>query len=103
MSANVQRYQLLEFYIRGSLHRNSRLKKSKEMQQYADIYLLINHSTCFGCPSHPSSGLNKIVTAASGTDHTIWAPNKDRFGTIGIPFVPNRSLFGDVGRSLLPR
>jgi len=29
------------------------------MQQYADIYLLRNHSTCFGCPSHPSSGVHK--------------------------------------------
>ena len=40
------------------------------MQQYADIYLLQNHSTCFGCPSHPSSGVHKTVTAASGTGHS---------------------------------
>ena len=63
---------LVEFYIRGSVHRNSRLKKSNEMQQYADIYLLLNYSTCFGCPSRPSSGVHKSVVAASGTDHTIW-------------------------------
>jgi len=30
------------FYIHGYVHRNSRLKKSNEMQQYADIYLLLN-------------------------------------------------------------
>jgi len=42
------------------------------MQQYADIYLLLNYSTCFGLPSHPSSGGHEIVVAASGTDHTIW-------------------------------
>jgi len=42
------------------------------MQQYADIYLLLNYSTCFGRPSRPSSGLNKTVVAASGTDHTKW-------------------------------
>jgi len=41
------------------------------MQQYADIYLLQNHSTCFGCPLHPSSGVLKTVTAASGTGHNI--------------------------------
>jgi len=29
------------------------------MQQYAGIYLLQNHSTCFGCPSHSSSGVHK--------------------------------------------
>ena len=37
------------------------------MQQYAGIYLLQNHSTYFGCSSHPSSGVHKSVTAASGT------------------------------------
>jgi len=36
---------------------NFRLKKSNEMQRYADIYLLLNYSTCFGRPSHPSSGV----------------------------------------------
>jgi len=42
------------------------------MQQYADIYLLLNYSTCFGRPSRPSSGIHKTVVATSGTDHTIW-------------------------------
>jgi hypothetical protein len=42
------------------------------MQQYADIYLLLNYSACFGRPSRPSSGVHKTVVAASGTDHTIW-------------------------------
>ena len=37
------------------------------MQQYADIYLLQSHSTCFGC----HSGITKTVTAASGTGHNI--------------------------------
>ena len=38
------------------------------MQQYADIYLLQSHSTCFGC-QHPSSGALKTVTATSGIGH----------------------------------
>jgi len=42
------------------------------MQQYADIYLLLNYSTCFGHPSRLSSRVHKTVVAASGTDHTIW-------------------------------
>ena len=58
----------LKFYICSFVHPNSRLKKSNEMQQYADIYLLLNYSTCFGCPSDPSSGVHKTVVAASGTD-----------------------------------
>jgi len=35
------------------------------MQQYAGIYFLQNYSTCFGCPSHPSSGVHKTVTVTS--------------------------------------
>ena len=55
-----------------TLFQGSRLKKYNKMQQYADIYLLLNYSTCFGRPSRPSSGVHKTVVAASGTVHTIW-------------------------------
>ena len=41
------------------------------MQLYADIYLLLKYSTCFGRPSRPSSGVLETVVAASGRDHTI--------------------------------
>ena len=54
---------------------NSRLKKSNEIQQHADIYLLPYYSTCFRRPSRPSSGVHKTVVAASGTNHTIWGPS----------------------------
>ena len=40
------------------------------MQQYAGIYLLQVYSTYFGRPSHPSSGVQKPVTEASGTGHS---------------------------------
>ena len=46
--------------IHGSVHRDSIFISSNEMQQYAGIYLLQNHSTCFGCQSHPSSGVLKL-------------------------------------------
>jgi len=46
------------------------------MQQYGGIYLLQNYSTCFGCPSHTSSGVHKIVTAASGTGYIMY-PGKN--------------------------
>ena len=59
-----------QFYSHGSVNLNSILIRSNKMQQYAGIYLLQNHSTCFGCPSHPSSGVHKTVTAASGTAHS---------------------------------
>ena len=54
------------------MRRNSRLKKHNKRQQYADIYLLLNYSACFGRPLRPSSGVHKPVVAVFGTDHTIW-------------------------------
>jgi len=57
------------------------------MEQYADIYLLLNYSTCFGCPSRPSSGVHKTVVAASGTDHTIW----------GASFLKRDQIRTDLG------
>jgi len=41
------------------------------MQQYAGVYLLQNYPKYFGCLSHPSSGVHKTATAASGTGHSI--------------------------------
>ena len=59
------------FYIHGSVHRDSILIRSNKMQKYAGVYLLQNYSTCFGCLSHPSSGVHQTVTAASGTGHSV--------------------------------
>jgi len=43
------------------------------MQHYAGVYLLQNYSRCFGCLTHPSSGVHQTVTSASGTGHSIRA------------------------------
>jgi hypothetical protein len=69
-----------KFYIRGSVHRNSKLKKSNYMQLYADIYLLLNYCTCFGRPSRPSSGVHKTVVAASGADRLL---------LVSLVYLPN--------------
>ena len=61
------------------------LKKSNEMKQYGDIYLLLNYSVCFERPSRPSSGLHKTLVADSGTDHTIWGASffkRDQIRTV---------------------
>ena len=52
------------------------------MQQYAGVYLLQNYSTCFGCLSHPSSGVHKTVTEASGTGHSVRATTFRQRGLI---------------------
>ena len=62
-----------------------RLKKSNKLQQYVNIYLLLNYSTCFGHPSCPSSVVHKTVVAASGKDHNIWGASffkRDQIRTI---------------------
>ena len=44
------------------------------MQQYAVYFILLqDHATCFGCLPHPSSGVHKTVTTASGTGHVVGA------------------------------
>ena len=45
------------------------------MQQYAGIYLLRNNSTCFGCPSHQSSGEHKTVTVPEATVTVLCTPD----------------------------
>jgi len=73
----------------------TRLKKSNKMQQYADIYLLVNYSTCFGRPLCPSSGVHKTVVRASGTRNTIWGASflkHDRIRTGFGPYGPKPVL-----------
>ena len=57
------------------------------MQQDATVcrYLFTANSpsTCFGCPSHPSSGVHKTVTAASGTGHSNSLPPTWLIGHVG--------------------
>ena len=65
------------FRIQIKAHRDHTLKmiliRSNEIQRYAGVYLLQNYSTCFGCPSHPSSGVHQTVTAVSGTGYSVRA------------------------------
>jgi len=56
------------------------------MQRYAVRFILPqNHSTYFGCLPHPSSGVVKTVTAASGTGHNIGTATSLQRGQIGTP------------------
>jgi len=41
--------------------------------------VLQNHSTCFGCPSHPSSGVHENVVTTTGTSYVYrWHRSKIR-------------------------
>ena len=40
----------------------------------SSLFIILHvHSTCFGCQPHPSSGVHKTVTTASGTGHIFRA------------------------------
>jgi hypothetical protein len=39
----------------------------RDVTQSSLFIILQVHSTCFGCQTHPSSGVHKTVTTASGT------------------------------------
>ena len=75
-------YETFFFYIHGSVHRDSILLKSNEMQHYAGVYLLQNHYICLRCLSHPPSGVRQAVTAASGTGHSVRATTFRQRGLI---------------------
>ena len=61
------------------------------MQQYADICLLQSHTTFFRVSQHPSSGVLKAVTAASGTGHNIGTANslpiRPRWREVAVPIL----------------
>jgi len=45
----------------------------RDAKQSSPFIILKVHSTCFGYQPHPSSGLHKTVTTASGTGHIFCA------------------------------
>jgi hypothetical protein len=64
---HIEKTNFYLYFIHGSGHRASVLIRSNKIQQYADIYLLQVYCTYFGRPLRPSSGVQKNITAASGT------------------------------------
>jgi len=69
-----------------------RLKKSNKMQQYADIYLLLNYCTCVRYPMRPSSGVHKTVGVASATV-LIWSRLR-KFAATTVLCTPDDGLDG---------
>ena len=62
-----------QFCVHGSVHHKSILIYVQRDATICSIYfiLLQNHSTCFGCRPHPSSGVHKTLTTATGTSHIV--------------------------------
>ena len=89
---NTGKFQMIrmwQFQIFTTTHPNKHNTSNgvctNKIQQDAtdeSVYLLHNYSTCFGCLSHPLSGVHQTVTAASGTGHTIRAKTLRQRGLI---------------------
>jgi len=57
----------MEFYLHGSVHRESNLTFFQLDATYSFYYITVGSATCFGC-RHPSSGDRTTVNTASGID-----------------------------------
>jgi len=69
------------FYVYGYVHRRSILITVQRDATQNSLFIILQvHSTCFGCPRHPSSGEHKTVTTASGTGHIFCAATSLQHG-----------------------
>ena len=64
----------------------------RDATQGSLFIILQVHSTCFGCQPHPSSGVHKTVTTASGTGHIFCTATSlrreqawPRWGEVAVP------------------
>ena len=64
----------IHFYVYGSVRRWSILLIVHRDATQSSLFIILQvRSTCFGCQPHPSSGVHKTVTSASGTGHVFCA------------------------------
>ena len=67
-------WRVKSFYVHGSVHRWSILIIVQRDATQSNLFVILRvHSTWFRCQSHPSSGVHKTVTTASGTGHNFCA------------------------------
>jgi len=52
---------------------------------HSSLFIIVQvHSTCFGCQTHPSSGVHKTVTTASGTGYIFCATTSLQRGQVSL-------------------
>ena len=56
----------------------------RDAAQSSLLIILQVHSTCFGYQPHPSSGVHKTVTTASGTGHIFCAATSFQRGQASL-------------------
>ena len=61
-----------KIYVYGSVHRWSISVTVQRDETPCSLFIILQvHSTCFECQPHPSSGVHKTVTTASGTGQLL--------------------------------
>jgi len=63
----------------------------QDVTQSSLFIILQVHSTCFGCQLHPSSGVHKNVTTASGTGHIFCAATPLQCGQASLAMLEGGS------------
>ena len=68
------------FYFCGSVHLKSIYISNQQDAALSSLFILLqNHSTCFGCPLHPSSVAHKTAVTTTGASYVFrWHENVNR-------------------------
>ena len=76
----------------------------RDATQSSLLIILQVHSTCFACQTHPSSGVHKTVTTASGTGHIFCAATSLQRGqNTGYIFLCSQAQRGQASLGTLER
>ena len=73
------------------MHRWSILIIVQRDATLSSLFIILQvHSTCFGCQPHPSPGVHKTVTTASGTGHIFCAATSLQRGQARVNLQNNK-------------
>ena len=64
----------------------------RDATQSSLFIILRVHSICFGCQTHPSSGVHKTVTTVSGTGHIFCASTSLHRGQASLATLEGASF-----------
>ena len=65
----------------GSVYRQSTSTIVQRNATQSSLFIILQvHTTCFGCQTHPSPGVHKTVTTASGTGRIFCAATSLQHG-----------------------
>jgi len=83
---------IIKFYVYGSVHRWSILIIVQPDATQSSLFIILQvHFTCFGCQPHPSSGVHKTITTASGTCHIFCAATSLQRGQANLVMLEGGS------------